>query len=356
MLAYILDNKTLKIKDLMEFEEYEFREDIEYIEKSSVTVARKPNIEEDDFVFCKDDNRSVFIGICETFGGGSDKSKYQISLLQKENLFDREIFAEHEELIEQSGIEDFIVQAIQDNFISSGDEQMDKSYLSVLADTHTPIAAKVEAENGVYNLKTYLGNAKQYYGICLDFVFSDKLEIRVSKKEEPSIPIDIEVTDISDYTETYSVSVLAKLLVNWKVPDSQDEEGNPVTGALTRRTFYLLADRTITENGESEERAAGTVKSMYIEAQTEEEMLQQVYNAFTGNQYSHKVSFNLIKSSRLYPAERFFVGRNCTIKTKSGVRTSIVTKSEVKSNSEMIGLTFGKLKVTLIEKLRRQKW
>lgn len=95
---------------------------------------------------------------------------------------------------------------------------------------------------------------------------------------------------------------------------------------------------------------------MYIEAQTEEEMLQQVYNTFTGNQYSHKVSFNLIKSSRLYPAERFFVGRNCTIKTKSGVRTSIVTKSEVKSNSEMISLTFGKLKVTLIEKLRRQKW
>lgn len=75
MLAYILDNKTLKIKDLLEFEEYEFREDIEYTEKSSVTVARKPNIEEDDFVFCKDDNRRVFIGICETFGSGSDKSK-----------------------------------------------------------------------------------------------------------------------------------------------------------------------------------------------------------------------------------------------------------------------------------------
>lgn len=356
MLAYILDHQTLKIKDLLEFEEYEFREDIEYAEKSSITVVRKPKIAEDDFVFCKDENRKIFIGICETFDSGSDKTKYGITLRQKENLFDREIFVEHEELIEQSGIEDFIVKAIKDNFISSGDDRMDKPYLSVYAETHTRIAAKVDAENGVYNLKTYLGNAKQYYGIFLDFVFSNKLEIRIRKKEEQPIPIDIEVTDISDYTETYSISVLAKLMVNWKVPDSQDEEGKPITGALTRRIFYLLVDRTITEDGESEERAEGTVKSMYIEAQTEKEMIQQVYNAFMGNQYNHKVSFNLIKSSRLYPAERFFVGRTCTIKTKSGVRTSIVTKSEVKSNSSMIGLTFGKLKVTLIEKLRRRKW
>lgn len=356
MLAYILDHQTLKIKDLLEFEDYEFREDIEYAEKSFITVARKPEIEEDDFVFCKDNNQKVFIGICETFGSGSDKANYQISLLQKENLFDREIFVEHEELIAQSGIEDFIVKAIEDNFITSGDSQMDKSYLSVSADTHTPIAAKVEAENGVYNLKTHLGNAKQYYGIFLEFSFSTRLEIRIRKKDEPPIPIDIEVTDISDYTETYSVSVLAKLLVNWKVPDSQDEAGNPVIGPLTRRIFYLLSDRTITEDRENEDRAAGTVKSMYIESQTEEEMLQQVYNAFMGNQYSHKVSFSLIKSSRLYPVERFFVGRTCTIKTKSGVRTSIVTKAEIRSNSSMIGLTFGKLKVTLIEKLRRQKW
>ena len=159
-------------------------------------MARKPEIEEDDFVFCKDNNQKVFIGICETFGSGSDKANYQISLLQKENLFDREIFVEHEELIAQSGIEDFIVKAIEDNFITSGDSQMDKSYLSVSADTHTPIAAKVEAENGVYNLKTYLGNAKQYYGIFLEFSFSTRLEIRIRKKDEPPIPIDIEVTDI----------------------------------------------------------------------------------------------------------------------------------------------------------------
>ena len=50
MIAYVLDNKTLKTKDILEFEQYEFREDIEYSEKSSITVSRAPKIRDDDLV------------------------------------------------------------------------------------------------------------------------------------------------------------------------------------------------------------------------------------------------------------------------------------------------------------------
>lgn len=354
MLAYILDNRTLKTKDILEFERYEFREDIEYTEKSSITVARKPNVDNDDYVLCKDGNDTVFFGLCETWQSESEVEEYTVSLLQKENLFDRQIFVGNESLIAQTGIEDFIASEIRDNFTNSGDAMMDKAYIEATALTHTPVAAAVDAEQGVYNLKTYLGNAKQYYGIYLEFSLErDRLLIEIRKKAEPEIPIDIRVTDISDYNETYSVSVLAKLLVNWKIPDTQDAQGNTVTGAETRRAFYLLADRTITEDGADENRAAGVARSVHIEVTTEEEMLQQVYNEFSGNQYSHKISFDLVKSSKLYPCERFYVGRKCTIRTKSGVRASQVTKSEVTSDSAMISLTFGNLKITLIEKLRR---
>ena len=47
-----------------------------------------------------------------------------------------------------------------------------------------------------------------------------------------------------------------------------------------------------------------------------------------------------------------YVGRNCTIKTKNGIRTSIITAMERSSDSSMISLIFGNLKVTLIEKLK----
>ena len=354
MLAYILDNKNLKIKDILEFEKYEFKEDIDYSDKGSITVARKPNIDDDDYVICKNDNHIEFIGICETYKSTSAEQEYAITLLQKESLFDRQIFAEQEKLIATVGIEDFIVLAIKKNFVESGDAFMDKSYITVNAKTHTMVAAKVETENGVYNLKTYLGNAKQYYGIFLDFEFyENQLIIKVHKRDDAVIPIDIGVTDISDYQETYSVSVLAKLLVNWKIPDREDSEGIVTVGPMTQRKFFLLADRSITEDITDVNRAAGISKSVYIETETEEEMLQQVYNEFSSNQYSHKISFYLNRNSRLYPESRFYVGRKCIIRTKSGVRTSIITKSEVKNTSGMILLTFGKLKITLIEKLRR---
>ncbi len=354
MLAYILDCRNLAVKDVLEFEEYDFKEDIEYCDKSSIVVSRKPNLEDEDFIFCKDGNDVVFIGICETFKSDSRTEEYTISIWQKECFFDREIFVEEEGLIAGTGIEDFIVRAIQSNFADSGDELMDKPYISVAAGTHTPVAAKVDAEQGVYNLKTYLGNAKQYYGIFVDFIFSEgSLIFNVYRKKEPIIPIDIEVSDISSYKETYSVSVLARLLVKWKLPDAEDENGNIVIGKESKRQFYLLSDRTITEEKENSERASGISKSVYIEAESEEEMLQEVYNEFSSNRYNHKITFALNRSSRLYPSERFYVGRECMIRTKTGVKTSLITKSEIKDSSIMTNLTFGTLKVSLIEKLRR---
>lgn len=354
MLAYILDNHSLVTKDILEFEKYEFKEDIDYSDKSSITVARQPVISDDDFVICKDGKDIIFTGICETYKSNSNETEYTISLLQKENLFNREIFVENEDLIAGVGIEDFIAKAIQDNFTDSGDALMDKDYVSIEVSTHTPVAAKVDAEREVYNLKTYLGNAKQYYGIFTDLSFDRRrLNIRIYKRDEPVIPIDAKTTDISDYTETYSVSVLARLLVKWKIPDKEDTDGSIIIGDLIHRNFYLRADRSTTEDINDENRAAGISKSIYVETEKEEEMLQTVRNEFASNQYSHKISFKLNRKSKLYPEHRFYVGRKCTIRTKSGVRSSIITKSEVKNTSAMITLTFGNLKITLLEKLRR---
>ena len=39
MLAYVLDNKNLKIKDILEFEQYEFKEDIDYSDKGIMNIS-----------------------------------------------------------------------------------------------------------------------------------------------------------------------------------------------------------------------------------------------------------------------------------------------------------------------------
>ena len=61
MIAYILDNADLHIKDIIEFESYEFNEDIEYAEKSKFTVPKKPDAKDDDLVYCKDENEAIIL-------------------------------------------------------------------------------------------------------------------------------------------------------------------------------------------------------------------------------------------------------------------------------------------------------
>lgn len=348
MIAYILDNNTLNIKDILEFEKYSFKEDINYIEKSNIIVSRKPNILNDDLVYCKKGNEIIFIGLCATHKANSDTSEYEIEILQKENLFNRQIFLEEENTIQEKGIEDFIAKCIENNFTNSGDLFLDKNNVFVSAKTHTKSFLKVENENGVFNLKTFLGNIKQYHDIFLDFEIRDKkIYITVYKNEEKETQIDIETSDVSEYKENIEISVLSKLLVRWKIPDTQEK-----IGAVSKRFFYLLNDRSITEDESHKNRIKGIVKSVYIEAEKEEEMKQQVFNEFSSNRYNHKISFHLNRNSKLYPCEKFFVGRKLKIKTKSGVRDSIITKKEVNSESALILLTLGNLKVTLIDKLK----
>ena len=346
MLAYILSKRNLETKEILEFEEYVFKEDIDYLDKSSITFVKQPNIEDGDFILCKDENKIVFLGICEKVKSESNENDYSITILQKENLFNRFIFAEYEELIANTGIEDFIAKAITDNFISSKDSLLDKSWLKVTALTHTKIAAKVDTEQGVYNLKTYMGNAKQHYHIFTEFKFKNSsLEVTIFKKDDITQLVDIEVSDVYNYKENYDISVLAKLNVKWKKTE-ESKEG-------VYKVFFLLSDRTISEDITNAKRIEGSIRSISITAEKEEEMRQRVVNEFSSNRYNHKVTFNLIRNSQLYPEADFFVGRSCVVKTKSGVKQSMITKRELRNTSALLAITLGNLKVSLTEKIRR---
>ena len=356
MIAYILDKQNIRIKDFLYFEDYFFCDDIDYADKSKVVVPRLVNVTDDDLVYCKDDkNNPVFFGIAADTGTNDKTDNFSLVLKQKECLFDRFIFASGEATLATS-IEQFAANAITDNWVSTGDSLMDRTYIDPVAVTDTPCAASlaniVNVENGVYNLKTFLGNVKERYGIFVDFVLSDTdpaiatgpvLTVNIYKDTASAIPIDTDVSDITDVVENYSVDVLAKLSVKWL---------NTSTSATTYRTFYLLDDRTTTENVDNVHRVDGIIKSIYVEAGTEAEMLDQVSSEFQQNKYSHKVTFSLRENSELYLPDDYYVGRQCTLETKTGVRTSLITAIEREAGSGVRKITMGKLKVTLTSKLR----
>lgn len=356
MIAYILDKKNLRAKDFFYFKDYLFCDDIEYSDKSKITVPRLVDVADDDYVVCKDEaNNFVFFGIACNTNTNDRTDNFSMTLRPKECLFDRFIFASGEATIKTS-IEQFIVNAITGNWVSSGDPLMDRAYISPVALTATPVAASlaniVNVEDGVYNLKTFLGNVKERYGIFVDFVLTNTdpsiqtgpvLTVNIYQDTAGTVPIDTDVSDISNTEETYSVDVLAKLKVKWL---------NTTNEVTTNRTFYLLADRSTTETVSDPDRVDGTIKSVYIEAESEAEMLDEVLNEFQSNRYEHKITFLLREGSELYLPDDYYVGRKCLVETKTGVKETLITAIERESGSGVRKITMGKLKVTLTNKLR----
>lgn len=356
MIAYILDKQNLRIKDFFYFHDYFFCDDIEYSDKSKIIAPKLVNVTDDDFVYCKDDrNNLVFFGIAYDTETNDRTENFALTLKPKECLFDRFIFAAGEAALATS-IEQFIADRITANWISTGDSLMDRAFISPVAQTNTACAASlaniVNVENGVFNLKTFLGNVKERYGIFVDFVLTNTdpslqtdpgLTVNIYHDTASVVPIDTDVSDISNCEETYSVDVLAKLQVKWL---------NTSNNVTTYRTFFLLDDRSITEDVDDVDRVDGIVKAIYVEADTQAEMLDEVNNQFQQNRYEHKITFLLREGSKLYLPDDYYVGRKCMVETKTGVKTSLITAIEKEYGSGVRKVTLGKLKVTLTSKLR----
>ena len=344
-IAYVLSADDAKIKDVLYYEDYEFLRDINFYDKSYIEVPKKPNITTEDYIFCRDGEIN-FNGICETVENVNGENLHTIRMYQIERLFDRNVILDNEAIVGTVGIEDFIKAEIEDKFINSDDDFINKGYITVTASTHNTVAAKVPAPNGIYNIKTYIGNAKENYSIFLDFYFSNgALSIDIHKKTQTALSVDTTLTDIIDLSEIYQVNVLSKLQAIWQVTESEDPP--------TLKTYYLLNNRSITEDGEDENRAKGYVNTIYIEAETEAELYQQVLNAFRSNSYKHSVEFEVRSGSKILPLSELFVGRECMIKSKDyGVKNSIITRTDINSKKKTIGLKFGNLQIRLIEKIR----
>ena len=366
LIAYYISNQTCKVKHIEQVSEYSINLDLDFSDKTTITVAEYPSLEEGDMIVIDNSGSKIFTGICDSFSG--DTAPYKISLKQMECLFDRKIFVGTESLISSTGIEDFIVSEIQANFIGSGDSLLDKTYMTIKATTHTPlsttVASNITVTDNIYNLKTFLGNIKQYYSIFLNFTITNgTLAIEVVKDTADEIKLDTNMTDITNLSESYSVTALARLTVLWKIPDTTTTNtvsgstlslSSTVVGASEYRNFYLKSDRTITQDIDDEDRISGTSSCIYSEQEDEADMLQDAYNSFASNSYKHSMTMDVLSNSKIYPADELYLGRKIVIKSKTtGEVTSTMISKVSKSNDKVVSLTLGSLAITLIDKIRR---
>ena len=342
MLCYFISKKNFSILNCVEVNSYSIEKNIEHGGKSKIIIAKDPGAANEDFVVLKDGKKIAFAGIVGSIDNTQGEKKHTVSCLEIERLFDRKIFLFNADMIKNQGLEDFIAKTIETYFTATGDSFIDLPYVVCKVLTHTKVSSKPQTDENVYNFKTYLGNMKEQYGIFLDFEFTKtNLIISIHRKEQTAMNIDTTLTDVDSCKETYEVKALSKLNVMFHNLSTQEEN---------LRYFYLHTDRSISEVDEN--RVDGTVSSIYLAKETEEEMIEAVTNEFRSNSYSHLIEADIAATSKVYPIDELYVGHKVTIKTTAGVKESIISTISFADNKDIVSIKSGNLKVTLTDKLK----
>ncbi len=338
-LVYFLDKTDLEIKDVIEFENYEYVIDEETNQKTIFNVMKKVNAENGDIVVLQRRGKIDYSGIIEDFENADGELKREITIKYISNIFNRKVILNNEKLIKEVGIEDFIAKEIYDNFTNSDDELLNYKWLDVEVKTHTKIQKSVDNENGIYNFHTFITNCTQNYNIILDFTYDQgRIKLTIYKQDAETQLIDTTIPDISNYVEKFETSVTAKVIVKTDT-DIQ--------------TWYLLSDRTTTQNKDDVNRARGKVEVVYTSKS--EDARQTALDKFKSNTYNHYISFKINRNSKLFDVEKMKIGTPLSVRTNNNIILDTYISAMRDNGSNFIEITCGNMRINFIDKILKER-
>ena len=351
-IAYIIGYRTLKIKDIQKVADYTVATDDETNESSSITLAKKFNGEEKDYILLKR-GYNGFLGILKDLEEVKNEGEYTVKAQDISNIFDEKIFLSNENVIKETGIEDFIKLTIENYFNSSYDTVMNLGYIDVILKSHTKLQKSVDVdESGLYNFHTFITNCKQNYDIEMTYkIENQKLIITIEKKEETRKFIDCTVADIIDYKKVYGQLITAKVEVF--CTDTNKIEVYCLTSERNVVHAYTLnSNSEILEDFNIEDRVIGLTERITIE--NSEEAYQNAVDKFKGNDYNYLIQFSLSRFSKLMNVNDLITGTPVNIKTKENIIVNgyITAKTEEK-NSNIVEFKAGKIRRTLRQQLKK---
>ena len=334
MFMWIFDYQDFSIKDIVEIADYEISIDEETNANSIIRVLKDTGAKARDLIVVKRNNENVYWGIIEEISNNDGEQLYEYNLKYITNMFNQDVILEDEELLKTTGVEDFITNAITNNFIKNEDTFLNKTYLQINVKTHTKKQTTVSnVQDGIYNLHTYMTNCTQNYNIVYSFsILNGKLVITIEVQETEKELIDVNAQSISNYTEVFETDVVAKVTVLTK------EEG--------KYNLYLLNDRTTTTDMNNENRADGTVETVYTEKM--EDANQKALDTMKANSYNHKITFNLAN-------EYIKIGTPIAIKTRKSVILDTYISAVKFTQANFFEYTCGNIRTTFIDKIKKER-
>lgn len=338
-LVYILDKEDLEIKDVLEFENYSYIIDEETNKNTIFEVMKKINAKNEDIVFLQRDGNIDYIGIIKEIENENGELKRNITLEYISNIFDRKIILKNQELISSKGIEDFIAKEIYDEFTNSDDTLLNIKWLDVEVKTHTKITKSVDNDNGIYNFHTFITNCSQNYNIIFDFAYVNKrIKLTIYKQEAETELIDTTISDISNYVEKFETNIIAKVVVK---TDTDVQK------------WYLLSDRTTTQNKDDVNRAEGKVETVYTEKS--EDAKQTALDTFKSNTYNHYISFDINRDSQLFNVSDLKMGTPLNVRTSNNIILDTYVSAIEDAGNNFISITCGNMRIKFIDKLLKER-
>lgn len=333
VFMWIFDWRDFSVKDIVEISDYEISMDEETNDNSIVNVLKKTKATAEDIVVIKKNNETIYWGIINNIQNENGTELFVYTLRYITNLFDQNIELTDENLIKTVGLEDFIANALNLNFISSEDTFINKKYLSLKINSHTPKNTSVSnVTDNIYNLHTFMANCTQNYNITYDFAIVDKkLQITIENKTLKKELIDTKAQNISNYSEVFETNIVSKVVV---------------LTSTDKLELYLLNDRTTTTDKLDPNRAVGKTSTLYTE--NFEDAMETALNEIKSNSYNHNITFN-IKDKLLK------IGTPIAIKTKDSLIFDTYISAVKISKNKMVQYTCGNIRVKFIDKLLKER-
>lgn len=332
LVLWIFDHYDLSIKGIVEISNYEIVIDEETNGNSNIEILQHTSVSANDIVAVKKDTEIIYWGIVTNVSNTDGEIKYLLTCKYITNMFDQKIKLENESIISNTGIEDFIANAITNNFISNTDTFVNIPYLQLNVKSHTPKVVSVSnVENGIYNLHTWMTNCTQNYNVVYTFsIINKKLNVDIEIKSINTKLIDIEAQNIPEYSEVFETDIVSKVIV--------------LTSGNTY-TLYLLNDRTTTTDGSNPNRAEGKTEMIYTENYADAN--QEALNVIKGNSYNHNITFSF--------NEFINIGTPIAIKTKESLIYNTYISSICMMPKRFIVYQCGNIRINFIEKLLKER-
>ena len=340
VFMWIFDHKDFSVKNIIEIADYEISIDEETNSNSLISVLKKTSAKSEDIVAIKKNDKIIYWGIIDNIQNNDGEALYQYTLKYITNLFNQSVILENENLIKTTGIEDFIENTINNNFINNTDTFVNLNYLEVNVKTHTKKQTTMSnVQNNIYNLHTWMTNCTQLYNIIYSFeILNKKLVMTIEEKELETELIDVNAQPISNYTEVFETDVVSKVTVLY---DRVNEAENPGQYIL-----YLLNDRTTTTDMNNTNRAAG--KSVTVYTANYEDAQQMALDQMKANAYNHNITFAYY--------DRFIqIGTPIAIKTKESLIYDTYISAIKITQNKFIEYTCGNIRINFIDKLLKER-